>query len=536
MAKLYSIIQRQCKRQPDAPAIFWQNRTISFATLNNNIQRCCDAISACTKPGDRVAVLALNCPEYIELIYAVPAVNRILVPLNTRLATPALVAQIEQLDISLLIGDSRLVTPLIEQAAARLKTLSVIHFDLEQDGNSHTSPDNNPDDNPDNNPDKYYSNWRDNVNQTISAKTSASGSKKTNGIEHNSPAWLLFTSGTTGLPKAACLTDQSLFAAIESTNCGRPVLAGDRYLYPFPLFHVSAHNVLHQHHYGAAVALLPSFDAAAVLASCESLQITTMSLAPTMIAMLLDHPDFDAAKLASVRTIGYGASAINPALLNRVLNETACGLSQGFGMTELSGSAAFLDEAGHKLAATNKPQLLNSVGKPVPYVDIRIVDNEGKAVASGDAGEIIIRGKQVISGYWQQTELSAAAIIDGWLYTGDIGRFDKEGYLYIVDRKKDIIVSGGENIASREVEDTLCEYPGVKLAAVVGSPDSKWGETVCALIECAADTNIDSEALIDFCKQRLASYKAPKRVAFGLLPVNASGKLDKNAVRELFKS
>lgn len=528
MAKLYSIIQRQCERQPDAPAIFWQNRTISFATLNNNIQRCCDAISACTKPGDRVAVLALNCPEYIELIYAVPAVNRILVPLNTRLATPALVAQIEQLDISLLIGDSSLVTPLIEQTAARIKTLPVIHFDSDQDGNSYNSPDDQRD--------NYYANWRDSVKQHTSAKTSSSQSLSSIDIEHNSPAWLLFTSGTTGLPKAACLTDQSLFAAIESTNCGRPVLAGDRYLYPFPLFHVSAHNVLHQHHYGAAVALLPSFDAAAVLASCESLQITTMSLAPTMIAMLLDHPDFDAAKLASVRTIGYGASAINPALLNRVLTETACGLSQGFGMTELSGSAAFLDEAGHKLAATSKPQLLNSVGKPVPYVDIRIVDNEGKSVASGDAGEIIIRGKQVISGYWQQTELSAAAIIDGWLYTGDIGRFDKEGYLYIVDRKKDIIVSGGENITSREVEDTLCEYPGVKLAAVVGSPDSKWGEIVCALIECAADTNIDSEALIDFCKQRLASYKAPKRIAFGPLPVNASGKLDKNAVRELFKS
>lgn len=498
MNKLHHIIEQQSQRQALAPAIFWQDKSISYQDLQDNINQCITAIEACTQPGDLVGILALNSPEYIELMYAVPAANRILVPLNTRFSSIALSQQIQSLDIEFLLGDAALVNALKLDASVHCISL------------------------------ENYQQWID-THQTME-----SSSEKLNCTDDCAlPAWLMFTSGTTGQAKAACLTHQSILAGLDSANYGRPVLDKDRYLYPFPLFHIAAHNVLHQHLHGAAVALLPSFDAAAVLEICQTKSITTLSLAPTMIAMLLDHPDFDADKLQSVRTIGYGASAISPTLLNRVLEQTSCGLSQGFGMTELSGTAAFLDAEGHRLAASEKPQLLKSVGKPVPSVELKIIDESKRPVVTGESGEIIIRGAQVINSYWKDPEATNASIIDGWLYTGDIGKFDNEGYLYIVDRKKDIIVSGGENIASREVESVLCQFKDVKQAAVVGLPDSKWGESVFALVEGAEGAKLEGQVLIDFCKQQLASYKAPKRIVFGPLPLNASGKVDKKAVREI---
>ena len=497
MDYLHQIIEQQCADNPAAHALYWQNQTISYAEFAALIERIVSAIIANTQAGERIGVLALNCPAYVALMYAVPKAGRILVPLNTRLAREAHQQQIAELDINLLIGDSELIHTLKLPNAIRC-----ISFNDAFEG------------------------W---LNQHKDIPPVANQS-----IDTNSVAWLLFTSGTTGLPKAACLTHRSLLAGLESANAGRPVLANDKYLYPFPLFHISAHNVLHQHMHGAAVALLPAFNAADVLSSCARQGITTMSLAPTMIAMLLDHPEFDASKLSTVRTIGYGASAISAALLARVLSETDCGLSQGYGMTELSGTAAFLDADAHRMAARERTELLNTVGKVVPGVELTIVDSKGNAVANGKAGEIIIRGPQVITAYWNNPAASTGTIVDGWLYTGDIGILDDQGYLSIVDRKKDIIISGGENIASREVENVLCQFPGVRQAAVVGIPDAKWGEIVCALIEVDTEVDIEAPALIAFCKQQLAGYKAPKRIQFGVLPVNASGKLDKNQIRAAF--
>lgn len=500
MNLLHHIIEQQCAANPQAAAIFWQQQTISYRDLHNMVQQAVQAITASTAEGDRIAILALNRPEYIALMYAVPAAGRILVPLNTRLATPALEQQIIDLDVRLLIGDGSLLSKMTLRD----------HVEAVAFGSD-------------------YDDW---LKQTCTQHQNSELQ-----INPRATAWLLFTSGTTGLPKAACLTHRSLFAALESANHGRPVHKGDRYLYPFPLFHISAHNILHQHLHGAAIALLPSFKAEDVLAVCKTKSINTMSLAPTMIAMLLDHPDFDRSALQSVRTIGYGASAISTGLLNRVLQETDCGLSQGFGMTELSGSIAFLDAEAHRLAARDRPELLQTVGKVVPKVELKIVDEKGNAVAANHAGEIVVRATQVIEQYWENPTASADAIRDGWLSTGDIGRLDSDGYLSIVDRKKDIIITGGENVASREVENVLTTYPGVRQAAVVGVPDARWGERVCALIESENDNEDDdnvAKALIDFCRQQLAGYKAPKQIQFGALPINASGKVDKGLIRKLF--
>ncbi len=543
---LQHIIEQQCNQQPAATAIFWRDEAISYQTLQKNISCCSSAIRSCSHAGDRIAVLALNCPEYIELMYAVPAANRILVPLNTRLSASALYQQIVQVGPTILIGDKNLIDKVVK-AGREVVPPPLTDGQLSATPTHHYKQKPKPPEPPKNIHDKpsplqfvisfgaEYDSWVKTpfaATHLTPAHQAETPGKPDADAESNNPAWLMFTSGTTGIPKAAILTHSSLLAALESANFGRPVHDGDRYLYPFPLFHVSAHNVLHQHQHGAAVALIPSFNAAKVLQCCQNLKITTLSLAPTMISLLLDDPLFDPIKLSSVRTIGYGASAISESLLKRVLNETSCGLSQGYGMTELSGSVAFLDAEGHRVAASCKPQLLKSVGKPVPSVDIQIVDESCRPVATGKSGEIIIRGTQVIPGYWRQPKATASAIKGGWLYTGDIGIFDKEGYLTIIDRKKDIIISGGENIASREVENILCQHPDVKQAAVVGLPDPKWGEIVCAMIECPSKLTPDALAIIDFCKQNLASYKTPKQLVFSTLPLNANNKVDKIKVRE----
>jgi acyl-CoA synthetase (AMP-forming)/AMP-acid ligase II len=309
----------------------------------------------------------------------------------------------------------------------------------------------------------------------------------------------------------------------------------DRYLYAFPLFHVAAHNVLLQHQHGAAVVLQASFKAGEVLQACRELNVTTLSLAPTMIAMLLEHPDFSAADLASVRTVGYGAAAMPLDLLQRLTRETDLGLCQGYGMTELSGSVAFLTPEDHRLATAEKPQLLTSVGRPLTTAEILIADENGAPCQTGNSGEILVRAPQCMSGYWRDPKASAATVsADGWLHTGDIGRFDEEGYLYIVDRKKDMIVTGGENVASREVEDVIRQHPAVQDCAVIGRPDKRWGEAVCSVV--VLHESITDEALSAHCRKSLAAYKTPKIwLRHNGLPINAGGKIDKTALRQLME-
>ena len=497
---LHDIIFQQAQAQPQAPAIVWQQQAISYAKLQGNIELAVKAIQAQSDCGDRVAILALNNPAYIELLYAIPAAGRICVPLNTRLSVTALVEQLMTLEVSLLIGDHDLIERLRPSLHKHLVTVAFAD----------------------------YRQWRQaGANKPVVTMAAPS---------IDDTAWLLFTSGTTGKPKAACITHRSLLAGLASANQGRPVLPGDRYLYPFPLFHIAAHNVLHQHQQGAAVALLPGFDAEAVLEICQQQQITTLSLAPTMMTLLLDSPSYHRDKLASVRVIGYGASAITPRLLRRVLAETDCDLSQGFGMTELSGTIAFLGPEQHRLAATTTPKLLQSVGQLVDDVDCRVIDQHGAEVASGEAGEIIVRGPQVISNYWKNPLATAETFKQGWLYTGDIGRFDSQGNLAIVDRKKDIIISGGENIASREVEAVISLLDNVKQVAVVGIADQKWGERVCAMVE-RVDQQLAEPSkakVISQCRDQLAGYKSPKLVLFDRLPVNANGKIDKQKVKCVF--
>jgi acyl-CoA synthetase (AMP-forming)/AMP-acid ligase II len=495
--QLHQLIEHQAVAQPAGVALWWQCAPIDYASLQRNVLATARRLAADGAMGDRIAVLSWNCPEFVQLLYAVPAAGRILVPLNARLAPAELIYQLQSAGATTLFGDPDLLKSLLAHAdfppGIRIIALG--------------------DD---------YENWLANARSADLPATPG-----------EYPVWILFTSGSTGRPKGAVLSHRSLLAGLRSAALARPVKASDKYYYPFPLFHVAAHNVLLQHQYGAAVVLARSFDAADTLRTCRELQVNAMSLAPTMIAMLLNHPDFTPADLRSVRTIGYGASAMPQTLLKRLQAVTDIGLCQSYGMTELSGSVAFLTEADHRTAAGDRPGLLSSVGRPLPTAQIKLIDDEGRPCPVGAAGEILVQAAQCMERYWNDDAATAQALAVGWLHTGDIGRFDDHGYLYIVDRKKDMIISGGENIASREIEEVLRRHASVSDCAVIGLPDAKWGESPCAVLVLRDE--VGDRELSEHCRTLLAAYKTPKRwIRVEQLPLNAAGKTDKPLLRRRF--
>ena len=463
---LHEVVEFAAVRTPDTTALVFEDRSWTFAELWADIEVAAGWLAERTDPGDRIAIVSDNRPEVVVLMYAAPMVGVVAMFANTRLV---------ESEIADLIAD---VSPVLELRSDELGELSAV--------------------------------------QNVGRERIATDDRAT--------AWIIHTSGTTGRPKGAMLTHRSLMAGVMATALARPVGPDDTYLFPFPLFHVASYGVVHLHFRGRPVVLVPKFDAVPVMAAIERHRVTTISLAPTMIAMLLDHPERASFDLSSLRHVFYGASAIPRDVLQRGLAEFGCGFGQGYGMTELSGNAVFLDAEAHRRAAVDEPHLLSSCGKVGPLAAIRLADD----------GEILIRGDQVVPGYWDRPEANEAAFVDGWFRTGDIGRFDDEGYLYIVDPSKDIIVSGGENVASLEVEDVLSEHPDLAAVAVVGVPDERWGERVVLVAVARPGTDPSADGVMAWARGRLAGFKRPRQVLFvDELPTNASGKVLKREVRNL---
>ncbi|MDG0979676.1 MAG: AMP-binding protein [Halieaceae bacterium] len=509
---LHDVLEQSAAKHPDIPALCSMDLTLSYAQLWAKVQTCAIELSARFQVGDRVAVLAWNSPEYLALIYAASKARLVLVPLNTRLARAEWDYQLTSTGASALFVDEIFAEQFKNEGShgflplVRLSQFCLVPSDILGADSAVARP-------------TSTHNW----------ECSEARHEPCESVDTDVPVWILHTSGSTGKPKGAILTHRSFLAGLESAEKGRPVQQGDGYLYPFPLFHVSAHNVFLQHKHGACVYLLRSFDADTVLDLCRSGKITSMSLAPTMLSMLVARPDFDYTVFDSVRAIGYGAAAMPLDLMRALLENTQLELSQSYGMTELSGSVAFLLSEDHRAGLTNAG-LMRSVGRPVKGVDLSIRDEGGEILPILHAGEVCIRADQMMRGYWNNESETLKAVGMGYLRTGDIGFLDERGYLTLVDRKKDMIISGGENVASREVEDVLRCHEGVDQCAVVGSPHERWGEIVCAFV--VLKLPVEATALDEHCRRVLAGFKCPKRY-FRLteLPVNAAGKIDKPALR-----
>jgi acyl-CoA synthetase (AMP-forming)/AMP-acid ligase II len=494
---LHDVVDAVAAATPAAPALVADGATTTFGDLADAVGRLSAVVEARSAPGDRVAVVADNCAAWVHAYVAVPRAGRVLVFLNQRLAPAELRRTLAASGTSLLIGAEPYVGPLRDDVP------DVVDLDA--------------------------------LGPLVAAARPAPATPAPGGPD--ALAWLLFTSGTTGRPKGAMLTHRSLLAAVDVALAGRPVADDDVYLFPFPLCHVAGSNVLAHHRRGRPVVLLPRFEPAAFVEAVAEHGVTSASLAATMLGALLDHMETTgtAGALASLRTIAYGAAPMPEALLRRADALLDCGFAQGYGMTELSGNAVFLGPEDHRAGLRgDDPEALRAAGRPGPGVTVRVVDAGGADVPLGAVGEIAVRADQVAAGYWDDDEATAAAFVDGELRTGDLGRVDAAGRFHVVDRLKDVIVTGGENVSSVAVEDVLHRSPGVRGAAVIGVPDPRWGENVCAVVVPRPEAAPTAEELSDLVAAELGGFTRPRHVIFvDDLPRNAAGKVVKDELRRL---
>lgn len=489
------------RRDPDRLAVIAGGRRTSFGemeTLTNKVARGLHAEGLL--PGDRVLFLGKNSLDYYLAMIGVAKAAACFVPLNWRLAVPELTAVIRDADAQLAIVE-REMEPMWAGICADLGAT-------------------------------IRTQWID--EESTLAAWSADQSEKPPSVRarDDDPALLLYTSGTTGLPKGVIHTHASLNHSriSEHLEGAYDWRDGDIFLCPLPNFHLLHIALALQCHYnGVAVSLQRQFDPATLLAGISSQRPSLLVLTPTMIQMMLDHPDAATTDFSSVRLLMYAGSPISLGLIRRAIATMPCKFMQFYGQTETSGPVSLLRPDEHDLEDETK---LKSCGRPLPLIRMRIVDLLGNDVPIGAPGELWISAPAATAGYWRQPAETAARFVDGWYHSGDIAYLDSEGLCYIYDRLKDMIVTGGENVYSAEVESALSMHPAVGAAAVIGVPDERWGEAVKAIVVPRDGQEIDAAELLAFCRTRLAGYKVPKSIDFvPAMPLTGTGKVAKTVLR-----
>jgi long-chain acyl-CoA synthetase len=334
------------------------------------------------------------------------------------------------------------------------------------------------------------------------------------------------------------LTHRNIYSnAVHSLLPPTRLVMEGKWLHAAPMFHLADFGAIPALTLcGTTHCFICSFDPEATLRAIEQYRITNLLLVPTMINMVVNHPNFDDYDLSSLKRIMYGASPMPLPLLTRSIEKFRCAFAQGYGMTEVSPVLTVLAPEDHCFENVERQFApVKSAGKPVTGVEIRVVDNNDNDVPMGQVGEVIARGPNVMKGYWNRPEVNAEVLRGGWMHTGDLGALDEEGFLYIRDRKKDMIKTGSENVYSPEVESTLCAHPAVLEAAVIGVPDETWGENVRAVAVTRSGSAITEEELIAWCRGQLTHFKCPTSVVFtDSLPKGGTGKVQKNILRERF--
>ncbi|MCZ0872557.1 class I adenylate-forming enzyme family protein [Peribacillus sp. AS_2] len=353
--------------------------------------------------------------------------------------------------------------------------------------------------------------------------------------EEDDIALLSYTGGTTGTPKGVMHSQKGLGAAILSAAIEDPLDDRDRVLLSTPIVHSAGSLLWRSLVSGVHVYVMGSFDAAAFIQAIKEHEITTTFMVPTMLYRLLDQTKKMEYDMSSMRNIFYGASPISQKRLKEAFEVFGPIMRQQYGMTECNIVISRLSKSAHVWAYHNNPEVLKSCGKPCILTEVRLIDENGNDVKPTEFGEIIVKSPAMMVGYYQRPDLTHEYIRDGWFYTGDIGKWDESGYLYIVDRKKDMIITGGMNVYSSEVERVVNQHPSVALSACIGVPHPDWGEVVCVVIALHEGLSCTSEELIDFCKQRTSKYMVPK-IAYFLdkFPLTPIGKIDKKELRKMF--
>lgn len=478
------VLRWRARRHPDLEAVRDDHRSLTYAELDAGSSALANGLQGGgVRSGDRVAILARNSVTQIELLFALAKLGAVATPVNWRLQAREVEVIVADATASLLLADEEFRAA---TAGVRAEVLGLDELPREQ------GPDPRRD-------------------------------------EPNGVLWQLYTSGTAGTPKGALLTHANVFANMPNTALEAPEMTeGARSLLVMPLYHIAGSGWAAVCFWtGTTVVVEGDVIPERLLRILTTERITTTLLVPAVLLFLAQLPAAAQSDFSALKRIFYGASPINPELLSRSLALFGCEFTQLYGLTETTGAITALRHEHHA------GERLLSCGRPTLGTDLRIVDAESRELPPGEVGEVIVRSAQNMLGYFNRDEETAEVLRDGWFHTGDAGTLDSEGFLYLRDRVKDLIVSGGENVYPIEVEAVIAEHPGVADVAVIGVPDVRWGETVKAVVVRRPGAAFDEAELVEFCRARLAGFKRPTSVDFvDLIPRNPTGKILKRVLRE----
>ncbi len=507
--RLHDYLDYRAREHPDEEFAVQGDRRLTYREGLVEANRLANALAgAGLEVGDRISILAKNCVEFVLLYYAASKAGVVPVPLNYRLSPREWAYILNDAGAKLLIAGNDFAGAI---DSVRSELTSVQRFvGIDVDGDEGW--------------DNYYG-W-------VAGQPETAPERR---VGDEDDVYQMYTSGTTGNPKGAVLTHGALGAQLTQVTMLVKGGPGERTLLVVPVYHAAgAISVFATVYWGGCVYIQADFIPPEVVRALDEERVSTATLVPAMIqALLVMVPNVAERQYENLRQVTYGASPIAEQTLRRAMDVFKCDFAQGYGMTETTAVLSYLFPADHQRAVREKPELLLSAGRPVVGTEVRIVDEDDKPVANGTIGEIIARGPQVMRGYWNLPDESAHALRGGWMHTGDAGTMDGDGYIYIQDRVKDMIVSGGENVYPRVVEDVLFQHAAVADAAVIGVPDAQWGETVKAIVVLKDGANAGAEEIMEFCRSRLGGFERPRSVDFvNELPRNPSGKVLKRQLRE----
>lgn len=500
-------IRRGARYWASCPAIIYRDRTISFRELDERSSRFANALlSLGLNKGDRVAIQARNCAELIEIECALYKAGLTKAALNPRFTLSESSDVVGNCTPAAMIAGEGFLDYTNQTPGFH----SIRHF-ISLAG-----------------PHPGHLDYEALIRQGALVAPEVD-------IQGDDVAVLHFSSGSTGKIKAAMQTFGNRQASLRKFIMGSDysVRPGDRLALLGPVTHATGMFMQPFLFSGGTLVVFDKFDPENFLRSVQEQGITHVFMVPAMINMILAHPSLGQYDLSSLRMLSYGAAPMTPSRIVEAWERIGPVLSQGYGSSEMTSGVTRLSIADHAFAVRHRPERLSSCGRPHGEADVRVVDEDGNEVSGDGVGEIIVRGDDVFKGYWGEPSLSADALQDGWFRSGDLAKVDDEGFIYLVDRKKEMIISGGFNVYPTEVETILYQHPAIFEACVIGVPDERWGEGVKAVVSLKPGTKVDSQELIRYCRERLADYKTPRSVDFVEdLPKNPSGKIARKVVRE----
>lgn len=510
MLTMVSALERAQRLYGARPAIIDREGKFTWSEFFDRVTRAAGVLRELgIGPGDRFGILCRNSFRHAEIIHAGYWMGAIPVPINYRLAPPEIRFILDDADCATLIMEDALID------LAATEELSPWHGRILYLASDHAEVD--------------WPQYEAMLASTSPMDYHASG--------EDDDAILLYTGGTTGRSKGVRLSHKNVFSNGMQVMHPMGIRSDDVYFHLAPMFHSADLLGTGFTQCGAAHSYLAHFTPADALSAIQDFGITVAMMAPTMIIMTLQDKNFDKFDLSSFRLLFYGSSPMAVEWIRRAMEGFhGVDIQQGYGLTETSPILTTLDPAEHRNALeTEEYGILKSVGRPLVSIDLRIVDDEDAEVSAGAAGEVVVRGPNVTRGYLNRPEENDRAFRDGWFHTGDVGSVDEDGNMYLLDRKKDMIITGGENVYSSEVEAALYQHSGVNEAAVVGVPDEKYGEALFAVIVPAPGANLTEEEIIAHCRERIGGYKIPRQMAFiEEMPKSAMGKILKIELRKMY--